>query len=158
MIARRAAAEEPPQWIQSLIPVVGMLLGGSARNNVYETPQPAPSHPMAVAGSSHQSALVLDPPSSGTKRAASAAAPTIEDWLLSIDGDFQGRGRHHVHFGQYLAKFEENGIYDLTDMEDFDGKAVAELLDCAIGVANRLVKYAKEDTEKLAKTVKRARH
>lgn len=155
--APTADTSEPPQWMQSLLPFVGMALGGAMRPNLpsgpFETPQPVSR--LQPAGSSRSQAV--DPPSSGTKRAATAAAPSMADWLSSIDQDFTGRGRHNSQFSQYLPVFEANTIYDLTDMEDFTAEDLAKLLQCAIGIGTRLVKYAKEDMDKLTKSIKRVR-
>ncbi|KAJ7729563.1 hypothetical protein B0H16DRAFT_1469948 [Mycena metata] len=120
IIERRG--EEPPTWIQSFLPFMGMALGGAARNNLpFETPHQTQPPSQPIAGSSRQSALLPDPPSSGTKREASAAAPSMNQWLLSLDEDIHG-----VNYFQYHAVFAQNGIYDLTDMEDLEICPVGE--------------------------------
>lgn len=131
---------------------------GGAMRNMYETPQPPTPQLPRTGGSSHSSALVFDDlPSSGTKRAAELAAPSIDVWLGSLDSDVQGRGRHNIFNFQYFLKFSEHGIFDLTDMIDIDANELTKLIECPIGVANRLIKYAKDDMDKLTNAAKRAR-
>ncbi|KAJ7601843.1 hypothetical protein B0H17DRAFT_1155142 [Mycena rosella] len=153
---------DPPSWIRDILPLVGMAFGSSMHHvsSPFETPQhpPPPTPQQPSAGTSRLSAPIFDPPSSGTKRAAAEAAPGIGPWLSSLDRDIRGRGRHNLNYFQYCNKFEDNGIYDLTDMENMAAKEIGSLIGCNIGVANRLVKYATEDTDQLAKDAKRARH
>ncbi|KAJ7694594.1 hypothetical protein B0H17DRAFT_1131893 [Mycena rosella] len=151
-----------PSWIRDILPLVGMAFGSSMHHvsSPFETPQhpPSPTPQQPSAGTSRLSALIFDPPSSGTKRAAAEAAPGIGPWLSSLDRDIRGRGRHNLNYFQYCDKFEDNSIYDLTDMENMAAKKIGSLIGCNIGVANHLVKYATEDTDQLAKDAKRARH
>ncbi|KAJ6462564.1 hypothetical protein C8R45DRAFT_1220539 [Mycena sanguinolenta] len=156
--AASSDSSEPPQWVQSLLPFVGMAMGSSFRNNSVQNPFVTPTPALRnqpTPGSSRQ--FHSDPPSSGTKRAASEAAPCLDDWLRSLDDD-PGRGRHGQDFYGYCAKFKNNDMYDLTDLEELTSDELVKLLDCSLGVAKRLVKYAKEDLDSLAKKVKRARH
>ncbi|KAJ6456077.1 hypothetical protein C8R45DRAFT_1082217 [Mycena sanguinolenta] len=153
-----AASDGPPQWVRDLLPIVGAAFGGVMRNAALETPQPSRPPANSVAGSSRQSALFADPPSSGTKRAAAAQAPEISLWLYGLDEDVEGRGRHDPFFTGYAAKFREHSIHDLMDMEDLTAEDLMKLLNCTVGLANRLVKYAKEDLVKLKSAAKKARH
>lgn len=150
---------EPPAWMRHMMPFMGMALGSVIRNNPspFETPQPAAVQPQPTAGPSRLSPPIFDPPSSGTKRAAAVAAPSIDNWLLSIDNDKAGRGRHSTKFFQFALKFEDQGFYDLTDMENIEAKDLATMIEAPIGVANRLVKYAKEDMDKITNAAKRSR-
>lgn len=152
---------EPPSWLREMLPFMGMALGGVMRNNPapFETPQPAVHHQSTPTGSSRQSVHDSDPPSSGTKRAAGIAAPSMEAWLSSLNSDTEGRGRHagKIDYFGYILKFEDHGMYDLTDMEGLDAQHLSALIEAPIGIAQRLVKYAKEDLEKLSNAVKRAR-
>ncbi|KAK6971800.1 hypothetical protein R3P38DRAFT_2835562 [Favolaschia claudopus] len=147
---------EPPKWIRDFAPLVGMAFGMARANPVLETPQPSAQMPVAATGSSRQSALFADPPSSGTKRAASETAPSMSEWLLSLDMD-SGRGRHNSNFYGYYDTFADNGILDLTDMEDLQLGDIVNMLGCVVGTANRLVKYAKADLSSLLSKSKRAR-
>ncbi|KAJ7735284.1 hypothetical protein DFH07DRAFT_780075 [Mycena maculata] len=152
-------ASEPPAW---LLPFMGMAMGGVMRNNLaFETPQqPAVHHPLTpAAGPSRRAAYDSDPPSSGTKRAAGIAAPSIWTWLASLDSDTEDRGRHagKINYSSYSLKFDDNGMYNLTDMEGVDATQLSSLIGAPIGIAQRMVKYAKEDLEKLSNAVKRAR-
>ncbi|KAJ6485254.1 hypothetical protein DFH09DRAFT_1291665 [Mycena vulgaris] len=168
-LAQTATSEsEPPQWAQNLM---GIAMGGMMmRNNFpapYETPRPAPAtRPQPVAGSSRQAALFSPAgnagpshePSSGTKRAAAVHAPSILAWLSSLDSDAT-RGRHNVFYAQYTQSFENNGILDLTDIEDLSATEISHLTTAPIGIANRITKYAKDDIAKLLNEAsKRARH
>ncbi|KAJ7301730.1 hypothetical protein DFH08DRAFT_978495 [Mycena albidolilacea] len=153
-----SAGTEPPEWVQALFPIAAMAMGGAMRNNMYETPRPSTPPPLRTAGSSRPSALVFgDLPSSGTKRAAEMAAPSIDAWLGSLDSDVHGRGRHNIFYLQYCSKFSEHGIFDLTDMVDIEANELTKLIECPIGVANRLIKYAKDDMDTLTNAAKRAR-
>ncbi|KAK6981232.1 hypothetical protein R3P38DRAFT_3234491 [Favolaschia claudopus] len=147
---------EPPKWIRDFAPLVGMAFGMARANPVLETPQPSAQMPVAATGSSRQSALFADPPSSGTKRAASETAPSMSEWLLSLDMD-SGRGRHNSNFYGCYDTFADNGILDLTDMEDLQSGDIVNMLGCVVGTANRLVKYAKADLFSLLSKSKRAR-
>ena len=101
-------------------------------------------------------ATTSDLPSSGTKRAAAIAAPSIFHWLQSIDDD-EGRGRHNIYVIQYSSKLHNNGIYDLTDMGDITVDEFIQMTEAPLGVAKRLIKYAEEDIAKLTASTKRAR-
>ncbi|KAJ7480177.1 hypothetical protein B0H11DRAFT_1725074 [Mycena galericulata] len=154
-------SSEPPVWIQQMLPLMGLAMGGVMRNNLnaapFETPRSA-APPPETPGPSRQSARDLDPPSSGTKRSAAMTAPTMDMWLRSLDNDHEGRGRHNLQFYGYSLKFEDNGMYDLTDMENMDIDTLSLLIGAPRGVAARLIKYATEDLEKLTNAAKRARH
>ncbi|KAJ7761929.1 hypothetical protein DFH07DRAFT_771243 [Mycena maculata] len=138
-------SSEPPEWMRYIMPFMGMALGSPAVQ-----PQP-------MAGPSCLFPPIFDLPSSGTKRAASAAAPTLDNWLLTIDNDKTGCGRHSTCFSQYALKLEDNGIFDLTDMEGIEAKELTSMLEAPIGIANCLVKYTKEDMDKITNAVKRLR-
>lgn len=157
-IAHQATdSSELPVWLQTLLPIVGMALAGGGRNNsTFETPQATPPQSL-IAGSSHQSALIFDPPSSGTKRAASIAAPAIGSWLLSLDQDLGDHGRHDCDIQQYHLKFDENAVTSLRP-DGHGGPRCSGTYYTPVGVANRIVKYAKEDMRRLTNTVKRAHH
>ncbi|KAJ7233933.1 hypothetical protein C8J57DRAFT_1531981 [Mycena rebaudengoi] len=146
---------EPPAWISHMM---GIAMGGMMmRNNPQAAPPETPRRNQPVEGSSPSSGPSHQP-SSGTKRAAALEAPNIRDWLSSLDAD-PVRGRHYTFFHQYCAVFENNGVLDLTDMEDLTATEIAQITGAATGIANRFVKYAKEDLAKLLKAAnKRARN
>ncbi|KAJ7368896.1 hypothetical protein DFH08DRAFT_796725 [Mycena albidolilacea] len=153
-----SAGKEPLEWVQALFPIAAMAMGGGMRNNMYETPRPSTPPPLCTAGSSRPSALVFgDLPSSGTKCAAEMAAPSIDTWLGSLDSDVHGRGRHNIFYLQYCSKFSEHDIFNLMDMVDIEANELTKLIECPIGVANRLIKYAKDDMDTLTNAAKRAR-
>ncbi|KAJ7664803.1 hypothetical protein B0H17DRAFT_1211161 [Mycena rosella] len=154
-LQRTAPSDEPLQWMQSMMGIMGGLI--MPRNpTLYETP-PRAAPLRAIPGSS--SARGSDhPPSSGTKRTADMHAPDIQQWLSSLDSD-PVRGRHNSYFVQYTQSLENSGILDLTDIEDLSAAEIAQFSTAPIGTVNRIVKYAKEDLAKLLNEArKRARN
>ncbi|KAJ7643279.1 hypothetical protein B0H17DRAFT_1216145 [Mycena rosella] len=153
-LARTAGTpSDEPAWLSGLQQVMGMAVGGMMmpglmRNNL--PPVLAPQTPRAARTqpTPGSSGMADHQPSSGTKRAAAVHAPDIQRWLSGLDLDAV-RGRHNTYYVQYTQSFENSGILDLTDIEDLSADEIVRISSAPIGIAKRIVKYAKEDLAKL---------
>jgi hypothetical protein len=108
-------------------------------------PVPAPALPVDVNQANHAA--------TSSKRRVSVEYPDIMPWLASLDSDsFRGK---KLQFAQYGAALFENGIIDLSDVVSLTPEKLQELGGMNFGIANRLIRYAKEDDEGLQGDAKR---
>ncbi|KAK7450164.1 hypothetical protein VKT23_013047 [Stygiomarasmius scandens] len=133
----------------------------------YYPPPPPPCYPPYPAGPSnlplpptHEKPTTIHSPiASPRKRKLPIVNPTIGDWLQSLDLDTEDRGRDHLDFSQYTEALTQEGIYRLSDFRDLETpEKLMELLPILRwGVANRLLKHAREDVEVYEREAKRSR-
>ncbi|KAJ7474620.1 hypothetical protein B0H11DRAFT_2429026 [Mycena galericulata] len=129
----RAKADEnsndaPPVWVQNLMPVLGALLGRGPAP--VAAPAPATPDPRTTLPNPNPSPLSLPSKRAAEDIPSAEICPDITDWLARLDCD-PVRSR-------------------LTDLVKVSADKLLELSGAwglTWGVANRLVTYAKEDSE-----------
>lgn len=73
--------------------------------------------------------------------------PLVSEWLAELDSD-ETRGQDGIDYAQYLGALREEGIFCIDDLVDYGApENLQKLLNSSWGVANRLVKYAKQDIQ-----------
>ncbi|KAF8509016.1 hypothetical protein BU17DRAFT_70602 [Hysterangium stoloniferum] len=82
------------------------------------------------------------------KMASEVDYPTLEQWLGSLDVHSL-RGRDNQNYSRFHPLFIEQGFLRLDDLADLSGKDLLDLFEqhgMNAGTANRLIRWAKEDS------------
>ncbi|KAJ7801594.1 hypothetical protein B0H14DRAFT_2615125 [Mycena olivaceomarginata] len=104
-----------------------------------QAPPPAPTPPTAAV-----SAPTPSPP-------RKQKFPAITEWLEGLDSD-EDRGADSLNYQQYGGTFADIGIIRLDDLLEVEtAEKLQELAKMNWGTAKRLIKFAKEDNQKLKK-------
>lgn len=137
-----AEQAEPPQWMQQML---GLMMMRDL--------QP-PSRSLAGPSQSHRSPST--PSSSPPKRNLPSAdsIPSLEDWFKSIEAD---SSRNLSNAAGFLHSLRQQDIEDLSDFINFTSSELVNLSGMTIGLAKRLLGYAKDDMGALHKP-KRSRN
>jgi hypothetical protein len=145
----------PPMWLPQMMAGIlgpfammqaGGVLGAHQQNMILQAPAPQ-AVPLVNINQADQVAT-------SSKRQLSIEYPDIMPWLISLDAD-PFRGKKQLQFTQYGATLFENGIIDLSDVVSLTPEKLQELGGMNFGIANRLIRYVKEDNEELQGDAKR---
>ena len=90
------------------------------------------------------------PSSSPPKRNLPSAdcIPSLNDWFKSIEADSSRKTSNSAGF---LLSLQQQDIVDLSDFINFSAAELVTLTGMTIGLAKRLLGYAKDDMEALRK-------
>ncbi|KAJ3740600.1 hypothetical protein DFH05DRAFT_1529212 [Lentinula detonsa] len=122
----------------------------------YPYPSPMPPAP-GRATSPHSSPGPTSSPSVTPSKRSLIDIPHISEWLEGVDKD-DIRGQDGLQVSQYSDALETNGIIRISDLVDVEVNQLMAMIGANWGVANRLVKYAKEDMGQINKMSKKSRH
>ncbi|KAJ3779439.1 hypothetical protein GGU10DRAFT_382562 [Lentinula aff. detonsa] len=122
----------------------------------YPYPSPMPPAP-GRAASPHSSPGPTSSPSVTPSKRSLIDIPRISEWLEGVDKD-DIRGQDGLQVSQYSDALETNGIIRISDLVDVEVNQLMAMIGANWGVANRLVKYAKEDMGQINKKSKKSRH
>ncbi|KAK0211655.1 hypothetical protein IW262DRAFT_1519311 [Armillaria fumosa] len=122
----------------------GRMMGSSTPHRSRTTTHPLSSSPLVA-------------PSSGKRYSSSQLAdcPELDVWLPSLDMHPR-HGKFNINYQQFIPIFHAHGVYDVGDITDLSSERIIGIggPNMTLGTANRLVKLAKEEIEKLVRAKK----